>query len=114
VADQVAALMDRAEPTQALDLIWQRVKRLNRYVEEKAPWQLARDQSSHGALDEVLRSLFEGIRVLSLLLHPFMPETTHRLLGALGVVDVDYSLTRWRGEVGGTVDALDPLFPKRA
>jgi methionyl-tRNA synthetase len=61
-----------------------------------------------------LRSLFEGIRVLSLLLHPFMPETTHRLLGALGVVDVDYSLARWRGEVGGTVDALDPLFPKRA
>jgi methionyl-tRNA synthetase len=114
VADQVAALMDSAEPTQALDLIWQRVKRLNRYVEEKAPWQLARDPSSHEALDEVLRSLIEGIRVVSLLLHPFMPETTHRLLGALGVDDLDYSFTSWRAEVGGTVEALDPLFPKRA
>ena len=39
----VAALLDRAEVTQALELIWQRVRRLNRYVEERAPWQLARD-----------------------------------------------------------------------
>ena len=39
---EVAALMDRAEPTQALDRIWQRVRRLNRYVEERAPWRLAR------------------------------------------------------------------------
>ena len=38
---EVAALLDRAEATQALELIWQRVRRLNRYVEERAPWQLA-------------------------------------------------------------------------
>ncbi len=40
---EVAALLDVAEATQALELIWQRVRRLNRYVEERAPWQLARD-----------------------------------------------------------------------
>ena len=35
--------MDRAEPTQALEVIWQRVRRCNRYVEERAPWKLAKD-----------------------------------------------------------------------
>jgi len=39
----VTGLLDRAEITQALERIWQRVRRLNRYVEERAPWQLAKD-----------------------------------------------------------------------
>ena len=41
-------LLDRAEITQALERIWQRVRRLNRYVEERAPWQLAKDESQGG------------------------------------------------------------------
>src|SRR5947209_15414263 len=43
---EVAALMDRADPTRALEVIWQRVRRCNRYVEERAPWKLARDPSA--------------------------------------------------------------------
>ena len=62
-ASEVAALMDRAEATQALELIWQRVRRLNRYVEERAPWQLAKDPADAAALDETLASLAEGLRV---------------------------------------------------
>jgi methionyl-tRNA synthetase len=96
----VAALMDRAEPTQALELIWQRVRRLNRYVEERAPWQLARDPASSGALDETLTSLVEGLRTVNTLLHPYMPATTDKLRAALGAP-------------GGAVTALEPLFPKR-
>ena len=38
-------MIDRAELTRALDEIWQRVRRLNRYVEEQAPWQLAKDDA---------------------------------------------------------------------
>ena len=53
----------------ALDLIWQRVRRLNRYVEERAPWQLARDPADAGKLDETLASLAEGLRTVSVLLH---------------------------------------------
>ena len=68
-------LLDRLEVTQALELIWQRVRRLNRYVEERAPWQLARDPDSAGALDETLASLAEGVRVVSVLLHPYMPAS---------------------------------------
>jgi methionyl-tRNA synthetase len=111
--ESVAALMDKAEPTQALELIWQRVRRLNRYVEERAPWQLARDPANAAALDETLRSLFEGIRVVSLLLHPYIPTSTDRLLLAMGFKDRDYSLARWQEHTGGAAEVLEPLFPKR-
>jgi methionyl-tRNA synthetase len=60
VPERVAELMDRAEPTQALEAIWQQVRRLNRYVEERAPWQLARDPGTAAALEETLASLVEG------------------------------------------------------
>ena len=45
LVEEVSALLDRAEITQALERIWQRVRRLNRYVEETAPWQLAKDEA---------------------------------------------------------------------
>ena len=51
---------------------------LNRYVEERAPWQLAKDEANAAELDVTLRSLAEGIRAVTVLLHPYMPETAGR------------------------------------
>jgi methionyl-tRNA synthetase len=99
--EEVAALMDRAEPTRALDRIWQRVRRLNRYVEEQAPWTLARDPASAEQLDRTLASLVEGLRTVNTLLEPYMPATSEKLRLALGAR-------------GGAVSQLEPLFPKRA
>jgi methionyl-tRNA synthetase len=114
LSSDVATLLDRLEVTQALELIWQRVRRLNRYVEERAPWQLARDPSEAAALDQTLASLAEGVRVVSVLLHPYMPASTARLLDALGAPRVDYEASSYAPEVaGGLVSALEPLFPKR-
>jgi methionyl-tRNA synthetase len=111
---EVAAVLDRAEPTRALDLIWQRVRRLNRYVEERAPWELARDEANAPELDQTLASLAEGLRTVSVLLHPYMPDTVERLLDALGAPGVrfEHALFAERGS-GATVSALEPLFPKR-
>jgi methionyl-tRNA synthetase len=110
----VATLLDRLEVTQALELIWQRVRRLNRYVEERAPWQLARDPDAGGALDETLASLAEGVRVVSVLLHPYMPASTARLLDAIGAPRFDYAVASFTPRLsGGSVTALEPLFPKR-
>ena len=50
-------MIDRAELTGALEVIWQRVRRLNRYVEERAPWQLAKDDARAEELDRVLATL---------------------------------------------------------
>src|SRR5215217_7825240 len=84
LAGEVVELLDRAEITQALERIWQRVRRLNRYVEEKAPWKLAKDPGAAAELQTTLRSLAEGLRALTVLLSPYMPESTGKLLAALG------------------------------
>jgi len=115
VPNRVAALLDRAEATQALELIWAQVRRLNRYVEERAPWLLARDRGGADALEQTLASLAEGIRVVSVLLHPYMPSSTARLLDALGAPDTGYKSAAFAALVNrARVGELQPLFPKRA
>src|SRR4051794_12538084 len=78
--ERVEARMDGIELTLALEEIWQRVRRLNRYVEERAPWQLAREPGAAAQLDVVLASLVEGVRVLAVLLWPYLPASAERLL----------------------------------
>ena len=115
LADEVSGLLDRAELTQALDVIWQRVRRLNRYVEERAPWKLAKDPAAAGALEETLASLVEGLRVVSVLVHAYMPVSAARLLEALGAPALAWDGARFAEHgPGGQVTALEPLFPKSA
>jgi methionyl-tRNA synthetase len=114
VADEVAALVDRAELTQALEVIWQRVRRLNRFVEEQAPWQLAKDEARAEDLDRVLRSLTEGLRVVTVLLSPWLPESSAKLLAALGSEDLSLEGARLGAGDLRRVTKLDPLFPKQA
>jgi methionyl-tRNA synthetase len=111
--DEVCALLDEAEVTQALDRIWQRVRRLNRYVEETAPWQLAKDDAKARELDVALRSLAEGLRSVTVLLHPYMPDTAAKLLAALGTEDLAIDGAAFGAQPGGAaVGPLEPLFPK--
>jgi methionyl-tRNA synthetase len=112
LADQVRAAIDRADLTQALELIWQRVRRLNRYVEEQAPWQLAKDDARAGDLDRVLRTLAEGLRVVTVLLSPWLPESSPKLLDALGTPDLSLAGAVLDGARVQRVTPLDPLFPK--
>jgi methionyl-tRNA synthetase len=111
--EEVSELLDRAEITQALERIWQRVRRLNQYVEQTAPWQLAKDEANAAELDRTLRSLAEGLRVLTVLLVPYIPETAAKLLGALGAADDSLAGAAYGGRPGGAhVVKLPQLFPK--
>ena len=113
LADDVRPHLDKVEVTQALSLIWSLVRQLNQYVQEREPWQLAKDESAAAELDVVLYTLAEGLRVASVLAHPFIPDSAERVLAALGREDL--SLERARlGAVGGgaRVEKLAPLFPK--
>jgi methionyl-tRNA synthetase len=111
VRAEVCELLDRVELTQALDAIWSRVRRLNRYVEEARPWDLAKDEAQAERLDQVLYSLAEGLLVVTLLLFPYLPETAGRLLAALGRDERD--LEEFGGRAGGaSVERIPPLFPK--
>ncbi|MGZ4271787.1 MAG: methionine--tRNA ligase, partial [Solirubrobacteraceae bacterium] len=110
--DRVAELIDRADLTAALEEIWKRVRRLNRYVEEQAPWTLAKDDARAGDLDRVLRSLAEGLRVVGVLLTPYIPGSAAKLLDALGAPADDYEGARFGAGAVTAVAKLEPLFPK--
>jgi methionyl-tRNA synthetase len=87
------------------------VRRLNAYVEETKPWELAKDDSQAERLDSVLYNLAEGIRFLALLLHPYMPETSGRLLDALAEGNRELDAFGARGG-GARIERIEPLFPK--
>ncbi len=107
----VRELIDRCEISQALEAIWARVRRLNRYVEETKPWELAKDEGDAERLDTVLYNLAEGVRFCALLLHPYMPETSGRLLEALAEGNRELDAFGARGG-GARIERIEPLFPK--
>jgi methionyl-tRNA synthetase len=111
LSEDVATRLSGADPTGALDAIWQRVRRLNRYVEEQAPWTLAKDEARTADLDRVLRTLAEGVRTLAVLLWPWIPASSEKLLGALGRPDTSYAKSVFGADVPDIAAELEPLFP---
>ncbi len=113
--ERVRERFDEVAVTAALDEIWRLVRRLNQYVQDEAPWQLAKDDDAADRLDQVLFALAEGLRVVTVLLHPFVPESAERLLAALGDEDMSLDRARFGAGSGGTrIGELPPLFPRVA
>jgi methionyl-tRNA synthetase len=113
LAQAVCDQLDRVEVSAALEEVWRRVRRLNRYVQDEEPWKLAKDPAAAGRLDAVLYGLAEGLRVVSVLVHPFMPSSAEKLLAALGREDRSIAGARFgAGPGGASVGELGQLFPK--
>ena len=111
ISGRISALLDEAQISQALEEVWVLVRRLNRYVEESQPWVLAKEDGDAERLDQVLYSLVEGLRILVLLLHPYLPNSTAVLLEALGQESL--GLEDFGSRPGGQkVSRIEPLFPK--
>jgi len=93
------------------------VTRANRYVEETAPFKLAKQPEQAARLDAVLYNLAETVRLLSVLVAPVMPGISARIREQLGVgekVGVLGEELRWGGLVaGGKVGKVEPLFPRK-
>jgi methionyl-tRNA synthetase len=113
LARAVQGRIDRVEVSAALEDVWERVRALNRFVTEREPWQLAKDEAAAVELDEVLYTLAEGLRVVSVLLHPWIPESAERLLAALGRPELSLASAEL-GAVGGgaQLGELGQLFPR--
>ncbi len=109
----VAAHLDRADVSGGLEEVWQRVRRLNRFVQDTEPWKLSKDDSQADRLDSILYGLAEGLRVVSVLLHPWVPESAEKLLVALGREDRSLDTARLGAVPGGAkLGELGQLFPK--
>ncbi len=116
VHESVAARIAQVDLTGALEEIWRLVRTANRYVEEQQPWVLAKsDQADDVArLDEALYTLVDTVRALAVLLHPYIPSASAKILDAVG----DPGAAGWeRAPLGllpaGTrVRQPEPLFPR--
>lgn len=87
VADKVSARMDEFQYNLALEEIWTLIARANKYIDEKEPWSLAKDESRKAELDTVMRNLAEALRIVSILIMPFMHTTSERMRDQLGLSD---------------------------
>lgn len=103
----------------ALKEIWTASQRLNKYIEEKAPWKLAKDPQKKGELDTTLALLCGGLRLLAYLVNPIMPQSAAKILQQLQW-DKGFSPGCYRDQLkwfflppGHTISSSRPsLFPK--
>jgi methionyl-tRNA synthetase len=114
LASEVPRRLDDFDLTGALDVIWDSVRSLNKFVTDTKPWELAKDEANVEELDRVLYALGDGLRAVAVALHAYLPETTPQILRALAQPeDFDWS----RLAVGQTVEGegiepAPPLFPR--
>ena len=80
--------MDEFKYNMALEEIWILIRRANKYIDEKTPWILAKDETKKAELDTVMRNLAETLRIVSVLIVPYMHTTTERMRDQLGLSDV--------------------------
>lgn len=84
-ASKVEAQMDKFAFNMALEEIWILVRRANKYIDEKAPWILAKDEAKKPDLDTCLHNLAESLRIISILIHPFMHTTSDKIRKQMGL-----------------------------
>lgn len=108
--------MERMEFNTALSEVWNLVSRANKYIDETAPWVLAKDESKKAELDSVMIHLAESLRVIGILLQPVMVETPAKIFEQLGLDPANMQLKELRfGEFpeGTKVVAKGtPIYPR--
>lgn len=81
--------LDNLYFSDSLTNIWKFVSRTNKYIDETAPWALAKDEGQKARLAEVMYNLCESIRIISVFIAPFMPDTSVKIREQLGLAPVE-------------------------
>ena len=85
--------MNKMQFHEALEGVWKLIRRTNKYIDETAPWVLAKDESKKDVLDTVLYNLCESIRIFSTLINPIMNTTAKKIYAQMGIEGEE--LTNW-------------------
>jgi methionyl-tRNA synthetase len=110
--------MDDLAFNKALASIWEIVNASNKYVDETAPWSLAKEEKDRPRLGTVLYHGLESLRLIALFLAAFMPSTSERMWSQLGVEENLWEQNlkenrKWGGlKSGKKVAKPTPLFPR--
>ncbi|OMI28124.1 methionine--tRNA ligase [Bacillus haynesii] len=108
--------IENMEFSVALSSLWQFVSRTNKYIDETAPWVLAKDKEKEKELQSVMYHLAESLRITAVLLQPFLTQTPEKIFAQLGITDA--SLKTWDsiksfGQLKSVkVQKGEPLFPR--
>lgn len=117
VIREVEEAMDNMEFSVALSSIWRLISRTNKYIDETAPWVLAKDEAQKERLGNVMAHLAESLRISGILLKPFLTESPGQVFTQLGIVNQD--ITKWEDlyelgliKAGAKVVKGEPMFPR--
>ena len=106
--------MDQLRVGDSLEAIMELFRRCNKYIDETAPWTLAKDEANKVRLNTVLYNLLEGIRIGSVLLSPFMPSTAAKVFEQINTANTAYdTLDSFGGyECNKVTEKPEPLFAR--
>jgi methionyl-tRNA synthetase len=110
------SLMEENQLQAALQTVWSLITRANQYVDQTAPFKLAKDPAQTNRLDEVLYNLAETCRVLAVLLWPFLPATAGKIYAQLGLSGAPdkFAGANWGALAAGhQIGEPAPLFPRK-
>lgn len=82
--------MDSLKVNETLESIFELLKRCNKYIDDTTPWILAKDENKSDRLKTVLYNLLEGIRISTILLRPFIPDTCDKVFNMLNTKNIDF------------------------
>jgi methionyl-tRNA synthetase len=101
----------------ALIATWEFINVTNKYIVEREPWVLAKDPANRARLETILYNLLEALRIVAVLITPFMPGSAAKILEQLGIADAagqDFkSIETWGGlPAGSGLKRGESLFPR--
>ena len=110
--------MNEFQFSETLKDIWKFIGKMNKYIDECEPWNLAKDEKNMDRLSTVMYNLVDSLYKISLLISPFMPDTAEKMVEQLGL-KVDFGtlklkdIEKWGSyPVGNKLNEAVPLFPR--
>ena len=114
-SQKVDQAMDHFQFSNALEEIWNLIRRSNKYIDETTPWILAKNEEDRERLDTVLYNLVEALRIISILIKPFISHTSDSIRKALNLkteVKWDDANTWGLSQAGEKLKKIKALFPR--
>ena len=110
----VEKAIDELNISNALDHVWTLIRRTNKYIDETTPWILGKDEEKKTRLATVLYNLAESLRIVSVLISPFLPSTSEKINSQLNITETTWeSLLAFNGTKSGTkVSKGEVMFPR--
>ena len=116
IGNEAAACLEKMDFPNALAAIWKLISRANKYIDETAPWILAKDEAKADRLKTVMYNLAETLRIVAILISPYIPTTSPKIYTQLGLAVPEQFLladAEWGGLANGTkVCKGEPLYPR--